>query len=166
MRCIGQNLTPVSIKLKPNHKVSANARKIIEKAERQLMQDRVRATNRVIEASNNNRDNSRARLVSLVTSTGLDRCGNFIEKVREERYNRVKDRQIRKFHILYGKSRQYSNNNVIYLNTNRSSQGVNANRLGQSNNRPNHNSQLEGIDNNKWVINLSTTSLTQARKSV
>ena len=162
LRCISQNLTPVSIKLKPNHKVSASARKIIEKAERQLMQDRVRAINRVIEASDNNRDNNRDRLASLVTSTDLEKCGNFLEKVRKERYNRVKVRQVRKFHILYGKSSQYSNNNVIDLNTNRSSQGVNANRLGHSNNRPNHNSQLEGTDNNKWVINLSKTSLTQA----
>ena len=121
--------------------------KTIEKAERQLMQDRVREINRVIEDSNNNRDNNRARLVSLVTSTDLERCSNFIEKVREERYNRVKVRQVRKFHILYGKSRQHSNNNVRDLNTNRSSQGVNVNRLGQSNNRPNHNSQLEGIGN-------------------
>ena len=90
------------------------------------MQDRVRGINRVIEASNNNRDNNRARLASLVTSTDIERCGNFIEKVREERYNRVKVRQIRKFQILYGKSRQHSNNNVRDLNTNRSSQGVNA----------------------------------------
>ena len=42
LRCIGQNLTPVSIKLKPNHKVSTSARKITEKAERQFMQDRVK----------------------------------------------------------------------------------------------------------------------------
>ena len=69
------------------------------------MQARVRGINRVIEASNNNRDNNRARLASLVTSTDLERCSNFIEKVREERYNRVKVRQVRKFKILYGKSR-------------------------------------------------------------
>ena len=125
------------------------------------MQDRVRAINRVIEASENNRDNNRARLVSLVTSTDLERCGNFIEKVREERYNRVKVREVRKFQILYGKSIQRSNNNVRDLNTNRSSQGVNTNRLWQSNNRPNHNSQSEGTGNNKWVINFSKTSLTQ-----
>ena len=81
LRCISQNLTPVSIKLKPNHKVSASARKIIKKAERQLTQDRVRGINRVIEASDNNRDNNRARLASLVTNTDLERCGNFIEKV-------------------------------------------------------------------------------------
>ena len=166
LRCIGQKLTPVSIKLKPNHKVSTSARKIIEKTGRHLMQDRGRGINRVIEASDNNRDNNRVRLVSLVTSTDLERCGNFIKKLREERYNRVKVRQVRKFQILYGKSRQHSSNNVIDLNTNRSSQGVNANRLGQSNNRPNHNSQSEGIGNNKWVINLSKTSLTQAQKSV
>ena len=130
------------------------------------MQDRVRGINRVIEASKNNRDNNRARLASLVTNTDLERCSNFIEKVREERYNRVKVRQVRKFQIPCGKSRQHSNNNVRHLNTNRSGQGVNANRLGPSKNRQNHNSQSEGIGNYKWVINLSKTSLTQAQKSV
>ena len=61
------------------------------------MQDRVRGISKVIEASDNNRDNNKDRLASLVTSTNLDRCGKFIDKVREERYNRVKARQVRKF---------------------------------------------------------------------
>ena len=40
LKCIGQNLIPVSIRLKPlksKQFISANARKIIERAERQLM---------------------------------------------------------------------------------------------------------------------------------
>ena len=49
LKCFSQNLTLVSIKLKPsNSKISTSARKIIEKAERQLMQDRVRGINRII----------------------------------------------------------------------------------------------------------------------
>ena len=78
------------------------------------MQDRVRGINRIIEESVNNSKNNQARLVSIVTNTELDRCGSFIDKVREERYNRIKARQVRKFHILFNKSKHFKardNNN-------------------------------------------------------
>ena len=130
------------------------------------MQDRVRGINKVIEVSDNNRDDNKARLASLVTSADLNRCGNFIEQVREERYNRVKARQVRKFHILYSKNKQNQNNNRVRLGS-RSNQGVNADRQGLSDNGRDNNHQLEGsIDNNKWVINLSKTSLTEAQKAM
>ena len=107
LKCISQKLTLVSIKLKPSdNKISTSARKIIEKAERQLMQDWVRGIYRIIENSDNNRDNNKAKLASIVTSTDLDRCGKFNDKVREVRYNRVKARQVRKFQILFSKSKQ------------------------------------------------------------
>ena len=66
----------VSIKLRPTKsklKFNASARTIIERAERQLLQDRVRGINKVIEASNNNGNNNKARLASLVTRADLDR---------------------------------------------------------------------------------------------
>ena len=169
LKCISHNLTLVSVKLKPSDsKISPSARKIIEKAERQLMQDRVRDINRVIKESDNNRNNNKTRLPSIVTSTDLDRCGNFIDKAREERYNRIKARHIRKFHILFSKSKHYkardNNNNS---NPHRSSQGVNANSQGRSNNnRLDNNIQSEDNNNNKWVINLSSKSLTESQKSV
>ena len=154
----------VSIKLKPSnskHKISTSARKIIERAERQLMQNRVRGINKVIEASDNNRDNNKASLAPLVSSTELDRCGKFIDKVREERYNKVRARQVRKFQILYSKSKQ-NHNNERDINTNRSSQGANTNRQGLGNNSIDNNHPSEGIRyNNKWVINLSKTRLTE-----
>ena len=137
--CVSWPLTPVSIKLNPSdNKISTSARKIIEKAERQLMQDRVRGINKRIE----NSDNNKARLAFLVTSIDLDRCGKFIDKVREERYNRVKARQVRKFQILFSKSKQTKdrNNNK---NQNRSGQSANATRQGHTNNRLDHGRKSE-----------------------
>ena len=169
LQCISHNLTPVIVKLKPSDsKISPSTMKTIEKAERQLMQDRVRRINRIIEESVNNSNNNQARLVSIVTNTHLNRCGSFIDKVREERYNRVKARQVRNFHILFNKSKHFkardNNNNS---NPNRSSQGVNTNRQGRSNNnRLDNNSQLHDSNNNKWVINLSSKGLTESQRSV
>ena len=61
LKCISHNLTPVSVKLKPSDsKISPSTRKIIEKAERQLMQDRGRGINRIIEESVNNSNNNQS----------------------------------------------------------------------------------------------------------
>ena len=133
------------------------------------MQDRVRGINRTIEESDNNTNNNKTRLVSLVTSADLDRCCKFIDKVREDRYDRVKARQVRKFDILCSKSKHYEANNNNSQNG--LSQGANANRQGGSNNNRldnnnSNNSQLQDKNNNKWIINLSSISLTEAQKSV
>ena len=75
LRCISKNLFPVSIKLKPDKsKLSQGARKIIEKAERQLLQDRVRCINKTIEDKGHN-INNKTRLASMVTSSeDLEKC--------------------------------------------------------------------------------------------
>ena len=107
LRCISNNLAPVSVRLKSSHrKLSQGARKIFEKAERQLLQDRVRCINKTIEDSANRVNNNKTKLVSLVTSAGvLDKCSKFIEEVRGVRFNKVKVREVRKFYNLLGKSR-------------------------------------------------------------
>ena len=83
----------VSVKLKVIlQQCSQGARKIIEKAEKQLLQDRVRCINKTIEESGNTIINSRSRLMSTVTNaTDLDWCSKFIDKVKEDRYGKVKD---------------------------------------------------------------------------
>ena len=66
LKCIGQNLIPVSIRLKPvrsKQNISASARKIIEKAEKQLMQDRFRSINNTIQASKDNGIQNKTKLI-------------------------------------------------------------------------------------------------------
>ena len=59
-RCISKDIVPVSVKLRSScSKISQGARKIIEKAEKQLLQDRVRCINNTIEATVNTINNSR-----------------------------------------------------------------------------------------------------------
>ena len=85
LKCIGQNLIPVSVRLKPlksKQNISASAMKIIERAEGQLMQDRVRGINNTIQVSKNNGNHNKTRLASMVTQIDLDRCISFIKKVR------------------------------------------------------------------------------------
>ena len=117
MSCISKDIVPVSVRLRSAcSKFSQGTRKIIEKAEKQLLQDRVRCINNTIEANGNTINNSRLRLASLVTNTtDLDRCSKFFDKVREERFHKIKDR----FHILVSKntdrSFNFNNNNPMQV---------------------------------------------------
>ena len=113
-----------------------------------------------MQASKNNGNYNKTRLASIVTQVDLDRCDSFIEKVRQERFNKVKARQVRKFNILYNKNKQYQDSNNVSFSNNRSTQGANADRLD------NNNQLVSERDINKWVINLSSTNFTTAQKAV
>ena len=105
-----------------------------------------------------------ADLVSRATNTtDRHKCSQFIEKVSEDRFTKVKERQVRKLNSLVNKT--------INRNHGISSTGCNHNSgLGPS-------SQTQGIannyqagnlnnTNNKWVTNLSKTSLTEGQESL
>ena len=159
LRCINKNSVLVSVRFRSACcKISQGARKIIENAERQLLQDRVKCINRTIEATTNTINNSRSRLASIVTNTTeLDKFSRLINKVREDRYGKAKDRQVRKFNILNNKT-----------NKNNYNQANNKNNLAQvsSDSIGNNNYQSQTSNNNRWVINLSKTSLTEGQKAV
>ena len=127
LRCIGQNLIPVGIRLKPirsKQNISVSASKIIERAERQLMQDRVRGINNTIQVNKNNGNHNKTRLVSIITHEDLYSCNSFIEKVRQERLNKVKASQVRKFDILSNNNKQNQDSNNGSCSNNRSPQGM------------------------------------------
>ena len=145
---------------------------MIEKAEKQLLQDRVRGINRTIQDREDQANSSRSKVVAIITQVDLDRCTDFIEKVRLERFKQVKDRQVRKLHILSNKhlNAQVNNNRD---NNNRDTLGVNANNLDSNEHRVRHGNNQTGYhnqDNNnsnsEWVINLFKVKLTQAQRSL
>ena len=177
LRCISKNLVPVSIKLKPDKsKLSQGARKVIEKAEKQLLQDRVRCINKAIE-DKDNINNNKTRLASMVTNAeDLEKCSKLIEEVNVVRFNKVKDRQVRKFTNLLARNRALDNNRHVNLarqDNNASRGNRQANNTGKNNTNNNNTSNNNGSSNNrdnqaydKWVINLSKQKLTQAQISV
>ena len=147
LRCISHNLVLVSIKLKPSDsKLSVGARKIIQRAERQLLQDRVKCISRTIEESGNSININKTKQASLVTSgEDFDKCSKFIKEVREGRYGKVKDRHVRKFQNLINKTNSNNNNRAgrdSRSNNNGLEQAVNANNLDRSNNNSNNNNPM------------------------
>ena len=131
LKCIGQNLIPVSIRVKPlksKQFIRTNTRKIIERPERQLMQERVRTINKTIQVNEDNGNHNKTRLASIVTQLYLDRCINFIEKVRQDRFNEVKEGQVRKFDIHSRNNRAEQEDKNLNFNNNRPTQRCNETR--------------------------------------
>ena len=112
----------------------------------------------------------------MVTSAeDLEKCSKFIEEVKVVRFNKVKNRQVRKFSNLLNKNRALDNNRQVNLArqdsnaTRHNRQDSNAgdkNSNNNSNNNNNRDSNRDNLASNKWVMNLSNQNLTQAQISV
>ena len=93
----------------------------------------------------------------VTNTTDTDQCSKFIDKVREDKFLKIKDRKVNKFNILVRRS---NNNSSNQNNLNQ------ARVVGDSNNSNDNNNQSQVENNNKWVINLLKTNLTEGQISV
>ena len=93
----------------------------------------------------------------VTTTTTQGKCEEFMNKVREDRFNKIKQRQVSKFNRLINKTsnkdREVSASSSNFSNQLQTSTGQ-SNQTKISNN------------NNKWVVNLSKTPLTPAQHSL
>ena len=117
LRCIHKELIPVSIKLKTTLD-TPRARHIIRKAEKDLLQARIKAINNILEQVNRESQDCRDKLASIISQERLEQCQDFINKVSELRFNKVKQRHINKLNHLVTKKEGNitNNNNNITLN--------------------------------------------------
>ena len=76
------------------------ARKIIRNAEKDLLQARVKSINSILGDNTKQRELSRSKLASIVSSSIMDKCQQFIDKVSELRFLKIKERQVNKFNRL------------------------------------------------------------------
>ena len=116
LRCIHKELIPVSIKLKSTLD-TPKARQIIRKAEKDLLQARVKAINNILDQVDREIQDCRAKLASIISAERLEECQGFINKVSELRFNKVKQRQINKLNHLVSKKEgniaiAIANNNI------------------------------------------------------
>ena len=99
LSCLHKELIPVSIKLKSTLKTE-KARKIIRKAEKDLLQARIKAINSILDNVTKQTEECRSQLVSIISAQRLRECQGFIDKVGEIRFTKVKQRQLNKYNIL------------------------------------------------------------------
>ena len=108
LKCISKELVPVSIRLKTTIKTE-KSRKIIRKAEKRSFQARVKSMNSIIGDSAKQRELSMSNLASIISTSTMDKCQQFIDKVSELRFLKIKERQVNKFsRLLHKKGRKYN----------------------------------------------------------
>ena len=113
LETIHEELIPVSIKLKSTLD-TRKARQIIRKAEKDLLQARVKAINNILDQVDKEIQDCRAKLASIISQERLEQCQGFINKVSELRFNKVKQRQINKLNHLVSKKE----GNITIINNN------------------------------------------------
>ena len=114
LRCLHKDLVLVSIKLKSTLKTD-RAKKIVRKAEKDLIQARIKSINSIIDNVGKQTELCRSKLASIISTERLRECQGFVDKVGEIRFNKVKHRQTKKFQNLVNKKEgnitRFSNNN-------------------------------------------------------
>ena len=96
LRCLSQKITPVSLRLKRNIKTDRGL-KIIQRAEKQLMDERLRQINNTIDVCSHLIYTCMNELKVKIGQELFDKCHEFIDKIREWRQETVLERQIKKF---------------------------------------------------------------------
>ena len=149
LRCIHNDLVPSSIKLKSTIK-STRANKILRKAEKDLLQARVKLINYTLDQTSKQLQECRSKLVTIVSTQKLRECQDFIDKVSEIRFNKVKLRQLNKLNLLTTKKEgnitRFNNtntNNLASCNLNNSQLNLNNSQVNLNNSQVNlNNSQV------------------------
>ena len=114
LRCLHKELVPVSLKLKSTLNTT-RAKEIIKKVEKDLIQARIKSINNILNNVAIQLEQCRSQLASIISTERLRECQGFVDKVGETRFNKVKNRQIKKFQNLVNKKEGnitwFSNNN-------------------------------------------------------
>ena len=166
LRCVSKGLIPVSIKLKTKVQ-TPKGNQILRKAERMLMNERVRSINNTIIMLNCQADTSINNLESILNQDVMEKCHEFINNIRERRHCKTMDRQKRKFEKLLMKTGGHSNiqsgrdgRNQDLNGTNETTvettQPINTIRAATST-KAVYNSNNNNNNKVKWVHNLSKT---------
>ena len=95
LRCLKEDLIPVSAKLRSSFK-TPRAKNIIKKAERALLNERVRNINNTITMATCERDTCMNTLSEVFPKEIMEECARLILLRREAYYIKVRNRQIAK----------------------------------------------------------------------
>ena len=102
LRCIHSELVPVSIRLKSTLK-SERAKKILRMAEKQILPTRLKSINSVLDNNAKQLELTRSKIASILTPPNYQECQDFIEKIKEKRFIKIRQRQVRKLNNLINK---------------------------------------------------------------
>ena len=149
LRCLSKGVTPVSLWLKNLTRTQRG--EDIQKAEKQLLNERIRNINYILEQYQHDKYMHKEELEDILKHDQelWNACQEELEKRRELRHKRVMERQISKFNRLLQKGRK------------KQDQGGHSNHQDNCIDQGPH---LDGVK--KWVINLSSIPLTKEQESL
>ena len=120
LRCIKASITPVSCKLK-NCLKTKKSYNIIHKAEKQLLYERVRHISNILESLDKQRENQYRKFKDMFFNSNsnqhvqgpdldLERSRLFINRIKDHRHSKIKEKHIDTFKRLYYKYHGYLHN--------------------------------------------------------
>ena len=74
-------------------------------AEKQLLQTRLKSINSLLDNNAKQLELTRSKIVSILTPPNYQQCQEFIEKIKEKRFIKVRERQVRKLNNLINKKK-------------------------------------------------------------
>ena len=187
LRCLSQ-ITPNSLKLKSNIKTTRR-KWIIERVEKQLVNEWVRSINNTIETCSWQKDTCIEDLKCQISTFYFQECEKCIDRVKEQRHQSVLERQLSKFEQLWQRLRGGHSNNknghskIQYQNWEEMTSPINStvvypeiaiettsteatNTVTSATSTTISTAATTNGYVNKWVRNLSGTPLTEAKVSL
>ena len=80
LRCLHNDLIPVSIKLRSTIK-STRAKQILKKVEKELLQARIKSINFILDNTSRQLEECRSKLATIISTQKLRECQDFVDKV-------------------------------------------------------------------------------------
>ena len=149
LRCLGNGIIPVSIRLK-NYVRTQRSDNIIHKAERSLLNERIREVNMTLNSLKHDTYMYQNTLSGIISEDLMKQSIDFIKEHREARHKTVMERQIKKYNKFW--AQKYESGRYMYSTNSSNGTG------GRSN--------QDKIDTKCWVVNLSQQPLSQAQETV
>ena len=152
LKCLKQDIIPVSVRLKTNIKTSRGLQ-ILRRAEKQLLNECIRSINNMLGVYMYKREVYFHQLRELLDQNTFEECQNLINRVIECRHQRVLGQQKAKFEALY-QQKISDHPNMGGLSNHATT--IRAMKSDQSNEA----TDTEADKTSTWVKNLSNTPLT------
>ena len=111
LRCLSADIIPTSIRLKSNIK-SPKGYSIIKRAEKALLNERIRMVNNTITMIGNQINTCMNLLKGILDRDSMEECSTFIKTRREVRHIKTQMRQVNKFNPLCHKNRGGHSNSI------------------------------------------------------
>ena len=152
------------------------AKYIIKKTEIALLNERIRSINNSIAMFRTIIDTCKNQLENVLDETAMEECLSYIERRREQRHQKTKERHLSKFFTLCqsqrtGRSNLQHGNHGIRTCTNNADNTLTDTCITHYNNTITTNQDLQNDSNinniqDCWVRNFSKTPLTEAERSL